>query len=205
MRFSPLLRFRDLVRIGSGLRYSLFWVAGYYCPRLSSYLSVHLNFIWCSWEQLAQEMSALESNSQQPVQVYAYEDLVAYHLWFSLESVEKNEFKVTVVKGLPGITEDPAYFLPRAFTDISVQKNPALTGDKIWVAFRGEQWDETRPPLDGIRRGGFQIGRVLTVKAQRQQAFLRRTSERLEMGHEKGVRNRRIECNLQVAALPISS
>jgi uncharacterized membrane protein len=130
------------------------------------------SFIWCSWEQLAQQMSAVESNSPEPVQVYAYEDLVAYHLWFALDSGNNRRFKVTVVKGVPGILEDPAYFLPRAFADISVQKNPMLTGDKIWLAFRANQWDETRPPLDGIKRTGCQLGRVLTVKAQGQQAFL---------------------------------
>jgi uncharacterized membrane protein len=130
------------------------------------------SFIWCSWEQLSRQMSAIESNSREPVQVYAYEDLVAYHLWFALDSGNNKRFKVTVVKGVPGILEDPAYFLPRAFTDISVQKNPELTGVKIWVAFRTNQWDETRPPLDGIKRSGFRLGRVLTVRAQGQQAFL---------------------------------
>jgi hypothetical protein len=127
------------------------------------------NFIWCSWEQLAQQAVKQESTASGPVQIYAYEDLVAYHLWFALQ--EKG--KVTVVKGVPGIPEDRAYFLPRGFNDISVQRNnPTLTGDKIWVAFRASQWDETRPPLDGIKRGGFKVGRVSTVKAQGQQAFL---------------------------------
>jgi hypothetical protein len=129
------------------------------------------NFIWCSWEQLAQQMSAAETNSSEPVQVYAYEDLVAYHLWFALEPTNKR-FRVTVVKNVPGTLEDPAYFLPRAFNGVSVQKTPALTGDKIWVAFRANQWDETRPPLDGIKRSGLQVGRVFTVKAQGQQAFI---------------------------------
>ena len=130
------------------------------------------NFIWCSWEQLAQQMSSVESNSSAPVQVYAYEDLVAYHLWYALESEDGKSSRVTVVKGIPGIPEDPAYFLPRAFNGVSVQKKPALTGDKIWVAFRANQWDETRPPLDGIKRSGLEPGRVFTVKAQGQQAFL---------------------------------
>jgi hypothetical protein len=127
------------------------------------------NFIWCSWEQLAHQVAEQESTASRPVQVYAYEDLVAYHLWFALQA----NGKVTVLKGVPEIPEDPAYFLPRAFNDISVQRdNPTLTGDKIWVAFRATQWDETRPPLDGIKRSGFKVGRVLTVKAQGQQAFL---------------------------------
>lgn len=130
------------------------------------------NFIWCSWQQLAAQMSAAESNSSGPVQVYAYEDLVAYHLWFALESPDNKRFKVAAVKNVPGITEDPAYFLPRAFTGIAVQKTPALAGDKVWVAFRSNQWDETRPPLDGIKGSGYQVGRSVTVKAQGQQAFL---------------------------------
>jgi hypothetical protein len=130
------------------------------------------NFIWCSWEQLAQQMSAAETDSSEPFQVYAYEDLVAYHLWYALESADSKRFKVTVVKGIPGIPEDPAYFLPRAFKSVSVQQTPALTGDKIWVAFRAGQWDETHPPLDGIKRSGLQPGRVFTVKAQGQQAFI---------------------------------
>jgi len=130
------------------------------------------NFIWCSWEQLAHQMSAAEINSSEPVQVYAYEDLVAYHLWYALESADSKRFKVTVVKGITGIPEDPAYFLPRAFNRVSVQQTPALTGDKIWVAFRARQWDETQPPLDGIKRSGLQLGRVFTVKAQGQHAFI---------------------------------
>ncbi len=131
------------------------------------------NFIWCSWEQLAQQVSKQESAAAGPVQVYAYEDLVAYHLWFALDAKPGKPYKVTVVKGVPGVVEDPAYFLPRAFNDISVQKNNStLSGDDVWVAFRASQWDETRPPIDGIKRSGFKVGRVLTLKAQGQQAFL---------------------------------
>jgi uncharacterized membrane protein len=130
------------------------------------------NFIWCSWEQLAHQMAAAESNTAQPVHVYAYEDLVGYHLWFALNSKNNQQFKVGVVKGVDGIPEDPAYFLPRAFTDISVQRNHALTGNNIWVAFRSNQWEEERPPLNIIRSSGFQLGRVFTVKSQGQQAFL---------------------------------
>ncbi|MEK6279236.1 MAG: hypothetical protein AABN95_02680 [Acidobacteriota bacterium] len=130
------------------------------------------NFIWCRWEQLADQMAAAESNTAEPVHVYAYEDLVAYHLWFALNSKSNPRFKVGVVKGVDGVPEDPAYFLPRAFADISVQRNHVLSGNNIWVAFRSNRWDEARPPLNLIRSSGFQLGRVFTVKAQGQQAFL---------------------------------
>ncbi|HKO99632.1 MAG TPA: glycosyltransferase family 39 protein [Pyrinomonadaceae bacterium] len=124
-------------------------------------------FIWCSWESLALHIPQVDSS--QPDQVYAYEDLVAYHLWFALNQPANG---VSVVKGVPGVLEDPAYFLPRAFSDIAVQQNPDLKGNNVWVAFRAVELDESRPPLNGIRQSGFEIERVFSRKAQGQQAFL---------------------------------
>jgi uncharacterized membrane protein len=129
-------------------------------------------FIWCAWNQLAREMISLEGTSDGPVEIYAYEDLVAYHLWFPLSTTDNARFKVTVVKGVPGIVEDPAYFLPRSFNDIAVQHSPALGGDHMWIAFRAKQWDEKSAPLNYLASSGYQIGRVLRAKAQGQDAFL---------------------------------
>ena len=77
-------------------------------------------FIWCAWETLAQKVEASEIQPAQEVRVYAFEDLVAYHLWFAFDSSPRKPFKVTVVKGVDGIPEDPAYFLPRRFNEIAV-------------------------------------------------------------------------------------
>jgi len=129
-------------------------------------------FIWCAWEPIAHEMMLIESDSSEAVEVYAYEDLVAYHLWFALDTARNARFKVAVIKGVPDIPEDPAYFLPRGFSDIKAKDCAAPKGKNIWVAFRAAQWDETRPPLNVLEASGYQVGRVLSLKAQGEQAFL---------------------------------
>jgi len=129
-------------------------------------------FIWCTWEQLAQGMVPVEHDSSQVVQVYAFEDLVAYHLWFTLERDRNARFNLTVIKGVPGLSEDPAYFLPRKFDDIEVQNKPLFHGDHVWVAFRAAKWDETRPPLNLVAGQGYTLGTVLRTTAQGHEAFL---------------------------------
>ncbi len=128
-------------------------------------------FIWCCWEQLAPQMVA-ESNSTSTIRVYAFEDLVAYHLWFNLERTCDGRCEVRVVKGLPGVMEDPAYFLPRRFDGVRSGDKSSLTGDEIWVAFRDINFDERRPPLDFLQAEGYHAVRVLSTTAQGQQAFL---------------------------------
>lgn len=135
-------------------------------------LSHPANFIWCAWNPLAREMMSVEAGSNGAVEIYAYEDLIAYHLWFALDTTADARFKVTVAKNVPGIIDDPAYFLPRSFNGIAVQHSPALSGDHIWIAFRAKQWDEKSAPLNYLKGAGYQVGRVLAIQAQGQEAFL---------------------------------
>jgi 4-amino-4-deoxy-L-arabinose transferase-like glycosyltransferase len=128
-------------------------------------------FIWCTWEPLATQ-AIQKSDGGQPVSIYAYEDLIAYHLWFALSANGANTFSVNVIKGAPGMTEDPAYFLPRRFDEVKVQRDPLPLEDHIWVAFRALKWNEAAPPLDSLTAAGFQIKQVLREEAQGQQAFL---------------------------------
>ena len=134
------------------------------------------NFTWCTWEPLARQVVSAETNDSQPIDVYAFEDLVAYHLWFAFVNAKREghpgQFKVHVVKGVPGLQEDPAYFLPRRFYEIETQDGATLRGDSIWVAFRDSQWNPTRPPLNLIGAQGFETGRVFELRAQGQQSFL---------------------------------
>jgi hypothetical protein len=134
------------------------------------------NFTWCTWEPLAQEVIKVETKNPETVQVYAFEDLVAYHLWFAFASERKSgetgQFKVHVVKGIPGLQEDPAYFLPRRFYEIETQDGATYRGDSVWLAFRSVQWDTTRPPLSMIAAQGFETGRVFELQAQGQKSFL---------------------------------
>jgi hypothetical protein len=94
--------------------------------------------------------------------------LVAYHLWFAVG----DHSKVVVIKGLPGLREDNAYFLPRAFDDIAVQAKPELSGEHIWLAFRDTALDEGREPLKTAKAQGYEVRNVSSKQVGREQAFL---------------------------------
>ncbi|MFL6336973.1 MAG: hypothetical protein ACJ754_27040 [Pyrinomonadaceae bacterium] len=132
-------------------------------------------YVWCAWEGLA--ASAARDEARDPAggaitssDVYAFEDLVAYHLWFALE--REGRFRVVNVKGAPGVAEDPAYFLPRDFQDVSVATTDTLKGERFWAAFRDTNWDESRQPLKLITERGYRAERVYEASAQGQRAFL---------------------------------
>ena len=129
-------------------------------------------FIWCRWEQLGQQLMQQKSAASKPVSVYAFEDLVGYHLWFALKKSTGAKFKISVMKNFPGTNEDPAYFLPRDFDDVSVQGPTVPVADEIWLAFRSLARDQSQPPLNSFVNAGYQSGRVLTMNTQAEQAFL---------------------------------
>lgn len=130
------------------------------------------DFIWCTWEELAPQMMKIESSSDQVVELYVFEDLIAYQLWFTLSATQNSKVTVSVIKDVPGLTEDPAYFLPRRFRDIPVRHQFPPNQDHLWVAFRAPRWDETRPPLNLAKNMGYQVGQVVSKRAQGQEAFL---------------------------------
>ena len=132
-------------------------------------------YVWCAWEGLA--ASAVRDTARDPVggaarptDVYAFEDLVAYHLWFALSG--SGRFRVVSVEGAPGVAEDPAYFLPRDFQGVAVADAEALRGERFWAAFRDADWDESRQPLKLILERGYRAERVYEASAQGQRAFL---------------------------------
>ncbi|HEX8187461.1 MAG TPA: hypothetical protein VF586_03860, partial [Pyrinomonadaceae bacterium] len=124
-------------------------------------------YVWCAWEGLAASAARDEAGG---TDVYAFEDLVAYHLWFALE--REGRFRVVSIEGAPGVAEDPAYFLPRDFRGVAVADTNALKGERFWAAFRDANWDESRPPLRLILERGYRAARVYEASAQGQRAFL---------------------------------
>jgi hypothetical protein len=142
--------------------------------------------VWCAWDGLASSaardelrdrpaagVGAFEGGAAGATTVYAFEDLVAYHLWFALERGETaGRFRVVSIKGAPGLTEDPAYFLPRAFDGVATAEADALRGERFWLAFRDTNWDESRQPLKLIDERGYRAERVYETTAQGQRAFL---------------------------------
>ena len=124
--------------------------------------------VWCAWEGLA--ASAARDDGAGAGDVYAFEDLVAYHLWFALSG--SGRFRVVSVEGAPGVAEDPGYFLPRDFDGVAVANTDALRGERFWAAFRDADWDESRQPLKLIVERGYRAERVYEASAQGQRAFL---------------------------------
>jgi hypothetical protein len=132
-------------------------------------------YIWCTWGDLAARAAREGANDAEvePVNVYAFEDLVAYHLWFALEGdARARRYSVVSLKGVHGVTEDPAYFLPRDFDGVTIAHAGALEAPRFWAAFRDTTWDESRPPLDYITSRGYRASRVYESSAQGQRAFL---------------------------------
>lgn len=139
-------------------------------------------YIWCAWEGLA--ASAVKEDAASvivgkdagaaPFNIYAFEDLVAYHLWFALERNGGGErrFKVVVLKGVPGVAEDPAYFLPRRFDGVGVSRLDSIEGDRFWAALRAERWDESQPPLKLLLERGYRAEKIYETSAQGGRAFL---------------------------------
>ena len=73
---------------------------------------------------------------------------------------------------MPGLIEDPAYFLPRRFDGVSTAHADSINGERFWAAFRDATWDESHEPLKTILARGYRAERVYETTAQGQHAFL---------------------------------
>lgn len=140
-------------------------------------------YIWCAWEQLANQWFTAPHHSSEPKTLYAFEELVAYHFWYSTRDFEN--YRVKVVKGIEGIKEDPAYFLPRGFDSVQiVDDKTAFSGDSFWIAFRDPDPDgdlpdysflssRRRPQIFSIiEKRGFEIDDVRKIKVGNETAFV---------------------------------
>jgi uncharacterized membrane protein len=99
--------------------------------------------IWCAWEPLANEWALAPQNSSRPKRLYVFEDLVAYHYWFATRSLPN--YDVILIKGIEGVPNDPAYFLPRGFGGIATADLSGIEEEELWISFR----QPTRPESAG--------------------------------------------------------
>lgn len=132
------------------------------------------NYIWCAWENLAVDLPETNDRKQisddnLPTKIYVFEDLVAYHFWFALRD-SGNQFQIVKINGIEGLIEDKAYFLPRGFSQ--VQRAAKFEGERFFIAFRAENWDESAPPLQNLKAQCYKIGEPQTFEAQGLKAFL---------------------------------
>ena len=73
---------------------------------------------------------------------------------------------------LAGIAEDKAYFLPRGFDEIQKSDENGFIGEHFWIAFRDNDWNKSRPPLQYLLLKNYQIGEPKTLEAQGLKAFV---------------------------------
>jgi hypothetical protein len=146
-------------------------VCWYAAAGIMSLMRPAVNFVWCAWGQLAGETFKREAAAAGATDIYAFEDLAAYQLWHELRG-ERGRFRIRVVKGVAGVAEDPSYFLPRRFDQVTKTDAGAIAGESFWVAFRDASFDETRPPLSLLRGRGYVVRRRHETEAQGQRVFL---------------------------------
>lgn len=123
------------------------------------------NYAWCAWEQLAPDIKGTGDQK-----LYVFEDLIAYQFWFATRG--RADMQIIKVNGVPGVSEDRAYFLPRGFEGVRTIDVADVKGDQFWIAFRGSNWDTSKPPLDFITSKGYRLGQPQVVEAQAIKAFL---------------------------------
>jgi len=123
-------------------------------------------YIWCAWENLASQIDRAK-----PSKIYVFEDLAAYDIWFAMRDTKEN-FAIVKVNGVEGMTEDPAYFLPRGFDKIQTTDENGISGERFYVAFRDTDFHETHPPLRNLLDKGYKIGEPKIFKTPGLNAYL---------------------------------
>ncbi len=131
-----------------------------------------LRYSWCSWEAVAREFSLYRGPDEN---LYAFEDLSAYHLWFSLRS--RPNANMILIKET-GLAEDPAYFLPRGFNRVQVTNKSGITGEWVSFAFRAKDLDETKPPLSLLTEKGYAIVETFTYPSADSNVYLVRATRK---------------------------
>ena len=132
-------------------------------------------YVWCAWNEVAADIA---SSEEQPTTVYAFENLVAYHLWFALR--DSDRVRVAVVKGVDVRTDDETYFLPRGFDGVTRTELGDVKDKRVWLAFRSFSPDDAgkirqafdavgyqdciTEPLEGVRYGSNTVFKVLMAR-----------------------------------------
>jgi len=112
-------------------------------------------YVWCEWENVANEIKEKESGDEGLQKIYVFENLVAYHFWFALR--DSDRFKVEVVKGVDVRTDDETYFLPRGFDEVKNVRLEEIRDEEMWLAFRASKPGDEQPILGAFNRLGHQI------------------------------------------------
>lgn len=124
--------------------------------------------VWCAWANLANDVRST-TPEHEPVNIYTFENLVAYHVWFSLRN-EPNT-RVSVIRGFEDSLTLETYFLPRGFDDVTTVDLNEVNDDRFWLLFRRGKVDEERPMLDSLRAKGYIECPSMPIKYGRTNVF----------------------------------
>ncbi|HUR98434.1 MAG TPA: hypothetical protein VMZ26_10255 [Pyrinomonadaceae bacterium] len=109
-------------------------------------------YVWCEWENVANEIKGKEASGG-VTNIYAFENLVAYHLWFALR--DSDRYQVEVVKGIDVRTDDETYFLPRGFDAVPNAKLEEIKDEEMWLAFRTSKNGEDATLVENFVKLGY--------------------------------------------------
>ena len=107
-------------------------------------------YVWCAWNDVATD---IESKGE-PLNIYTFENLVAYHTWFALR--DSARYRVNVVKGIDVRTDDETYFLPRGFDEVPNVRLEDINDEEFWLAFRTSMDGDDLPILDAFKSRGYE-------------------------------------------------
>lgn len=111
--------------------------------------------VWCGWDEIGNEIRAAESKTERPKTIYTFEQLMAYHLWFS--GRKDTDAQVKIIKDVPVRTLDNAFFLPRGFDGVGSAKIDEISDPRIWVMFRVFSLAEESPILEAFTKRGYLV------------------------------------------------
>jgi 4-amino-4-deoxy-L-arabinose transferase-like glycosyltransferase len=107
--------------------------------------------VWCGWERAAADIRSKDPSGK----IYAFENLVAYHLWFALRKSDRPD--VAVVKGIDVRTDDETYFLPRGFDAVGRVSINDIADENIWLALRTTVPGEDELVMREFTQRGYQV------------------------------------------------
>lgn len=136
---------------------------GYAC--LNSAQREAVTYSWCAWEPLARTAKSSDRSN-----IYAFEDLTAYHLWFG-ENSDPTRMSVFRVENIDGLVEDKAYFLPRGFDEVKRIDFASINEPRLWIAFRSKDLTEKEPPLRNFLVKGYHVVDQKTMTAGTEKAI----------------------------------
>lgn len=131
-------------------------------------------FTWCAWNDVATAFVS-RPNPAADEKLYAFEELAAYHLWFSMRNV--NKAKIVLVKGT-GVSEDTAFFLPRGFDEVKIINERQIAGEQLLIAFRAKQIDFGKAPVSTFMAQGYEIEEIMRFPADDSVVYLIRLRKR---------------------------